>query len=69
MERDPLTSSTIKRDARDFAKKRRKSRSALDSSRAAESNEFSEESQKKFGENERGSEDVMDMYQKGAFSS
>jgi hypothetical protein len=68
MERDPLTSSIIKRDARDFAKRRRKSHSALDSSRAAESNEFSEKSQKKFGGNERGAEDVMDMYQKGAFN-
>ena len=46
MTKDPLTSSTIKRDARDFAKKKR-SRSALDSSRAAESKEFSESSQKK----------------------
>lgn len=67
MTKDPITSSTIKRDARDFAKKRR-SRSALDSSRAAESKEFSEDSQKKFGGNERGSEDVMDMYEKGAFN-
>lgn len=67
MTKDPLTSSTIKRDARDFAKKKR-SRSALDSSRVAESKEFSENSQKKFGGNERGSEDVMDMYEKGAFN-
>lgn len=67
MTKDPLTSSTIKRDARDFAKKKR-SRSALDSSRAAESKEFSESSQKKFSGNERGSEDVIDMYEKGAFN-
>ena len=67
MTKDPLTSSTIKRDARDFAKKKR-SHSALDSSRAAESKEFSENSQKKFGGNERGSEDVIDMYEKGAFN-
>ena len=67
MTKDPLTSSTIKRDARDFARKR-KSRSALDSSRAAESTEFSKSSQKKFGGNERGSEDLMDMYEKGAFN-
>ena len=67
MTKDPLTTSTIKRDARDFAKKKR-SRSALDSSRAAESKEFSENSQKKFGGNERGSEDVRDMYEKGAFN-
>lgn len=67
MTKDPLTASTIKRDARDFAR-RRKSRSALDSSRAAESNEFSESSQKKFGGNERGSEEVIDMYSKGAFN-
>ena len=67
MTKDPPTTSTIKRDARAFAKKKR-SRSALDSSRAAESKEFSENSQKKFGGNERGSEDVMDMYEKGAFN-
>ena len=67
MTKDPLTSSIIKRDVRDFAKKKR-SRSALDSSRAVESKEFSESSQKKFSGNERGSEDVIDMYEKGAFN-
>ena len=67
MTKDPLTSSIIKRDARDFAKKKR-SRSALDSSRAVESKEFSESSQKKVSGNERGSEDVIDMYEKGAFN-
>ena len=67
MTKDPLTSSTIKRDARDFAKKKR-SRSALDSSRAAESREFSENSQRKCGGNEGGSEDVMNMYEQGAIN-
>jgi hypothetical protein len=35
--------------------------------RAAESNEFSEKAQKKFDKDERGSEEVIDMYEKGSF--
>ncbi len=66
MNKDPI-SKIVKRDAKDFAKKHSKSRSAIDQSRANESKEFSEEAQKNFGSNERGSEDVMDMYEKGAF--
>ena len=63
---NPFLSQTIKRDARDLAKQR--SRSALDESRSAESsNAFSEKSQRSFSNNERGSEDLIDMMEKGAF--
>jgi hypothetical protein len=67
MTKDPITSQTISRDARDFARNRKRSRSAMNSDRAAESNEFSEKAQKKFDKDERGSEEVIDMYEKGSF--
>jgi len=66
-ERTPF-SSTIKSDARKFARNR-KQNSAIDETRASESSEFSQKSQERFGGNERGSEDVMDMYEKGAFDN
>lgn len=62
---DPFTKNVVKRDARDLARKRRNS--ALDETRSNESNNFSKESQDAFSGNERGSEDLMDMYEKGAF--
>ena len=62
---DPFTQNVVKRDARDLARKRRNS--ALDETRSNESNNFSQESQDAFSVNERGSEDLMDMYEKGAF--
>lgn len=66
MSDNPFLSQTIKRDARDLAKQR--SRSALDESRSAESSKaFSKESQRSFSNNERGSEDLIDMMEKGAF--
>jgi hypothetical protein len=62
---DPFTRNVVKRDARDFARKRRNS--ALDETRSNESNDFSQDAQDAFSGNERGSEDLMDMYEKGAF--
>lgn len=62
---DPFTQNVVKRDARDLARKRRNF--ALDETRSNESNNFSQESQDAFSGNERGSEDLMDMYEKGAF--
>lgn len=58
----------IKNDMREFAHNYKK-KSAIDEERANESKEFSKEAQDKFGGDERGSEDLMDMYEKGAFDS
>lgn len=68
MDTNPFTKATVKRDARDFAKNYKKQNSAIDETRSAESNAFSQDAQDAFGGNERGSEDVMDMYEKGAFN-
>lgn len=46
--------------------KKKKAPSALDNSRAQESlDAFGSEAQSQFGENERGAEDIIDMYEKG----
>ena len=67
MNSNPFLSKRIKHDARDLAAKR--SRSAIDLERSEESNEFSQDAQDAFSKNERGSEDLMDMYEKGAFDN
>lgn len=67
MDTNPFTKATVKRDARDFAKNYKKRNSAIDETRSAES-AFSQDAQESFSGNERGSEDLMDMYEKGAFN-
>lgn len=56
----------VTKDALKFSKNRL---SAINHERAMESNDFSEEAQENFGANERGAEDLIDMYEKGAFDS
>lgn len=72
MSSDNPISKVVRRSARKYAFdsiKRKSKHSALDTERAmeSESENFSKTSQEKFSKNERGSEDLMDMYEKGAF--
>ncbi|MBR1818205.1 MAG: hypothetical protein IJ772_05075 [Bacilli bacterium] len=46
---------------------KKKAPSALDAERAQESQDaFGQNAQSQFGENERGAEDIIDMYEKGS---
>lgn len=67
MDSNPITDE-IRKYAREFSKNY-KSKSAIDEERANESKDFSKTAQEKFGGDERGSEDLIDMYEKGAFDS
>lgn len=74
---------TIKKSIKDFVKhykksdggkkmsdEKKKDNSAIDETRAAESgSNFSKEAQENFDKNARGSEDIMDMYEQGAFDN